>query len=93
MSVNDRDRLSSLVAEAKKRGADAADAVLIRSTSLSHAQRLGEIEKLERQETLFLSISKRGLCCSIRGPFRRKISSEMSSLVTQIRTLSYHYEK
>ncbi len=56
MSVNDRDRLSSLVAEAKKRGADAADAVLIRSTSLSHAQRLGEIEKLERQESFDLGL-------------------------------------
>lgn len=55
-SADDRDRLSSLVAEAKRRGADAADAVLIRSTSISHAQRLGEIEKLERQESFDLGL-------------------------------------
>jgi PmbA protein len=56
MSADDRDRLSALVADATKRGADAADAVLIRSTSLSHAQRLGEIEKLERQESFDLGL-------------------------------------
>ena len=56
MSADDRDRLSALVANATKRGADAADAVLIRSTSLSHAQRLGEIEKLERQESFDLGL-------------------------------------
>jgi PmbA protein len=56
MSADDRDRLSALVDDATKRGADAADAVLIRSTSLSHAQRLGEIEKLERQESFDLGL-------------------------------------
>jgi PmbA protein len=55
-SADDRDRLASLVAEARKRGADAADAVLIRATSISHAQRLGEIEKLERQESFDLGL-------------------------------------
>lgn len=56
MSAEDRDRLSSLVSEATRRGADAADAVLIRSTSISHAQRLGEIEQLERQESFDLGL-------------------------------------
>ena len=56
LAVDDRDRLSSLVSEARARGADAADAVLIRATSLSHAQRLGEIEKLERQEAFDLGL-------------------------------------
>ncbi|MDE0781095.1 MAG: metallopeptidase TldD-related protein [Alphaproteobacteria bacterium] len=56
MSADDRDRLSALVANATKRGADAADAVLIRATSLSHAQRLGKIEKLERQESFDLGL-------------------------------------
>ena len=56
LSADDRDRLSALVADATARGADAADAVLIRSTSLSHAQRLGEIEKLERQESFDLGL-------------------------------------
>jgi PmbA protein len=56
LAIDDRDRLSSLVSEARGRGADAADAVLIRATSLSHAQRLGEIEKLERQEAFELGL-------------------------------------
>ncbi|MEL0144980.1 MAG: TldD/PmbA family protein [Alphaproteobacteria bacterium] len=56
LAIDDRDRLSSLVSEARARGADAADAVLIRATSLSHAQRLGEIEKLERQEAFDLGL-------------------------------------
>tara|TARA_A100001037_G_scaffold299040_1_gene323846 strand:- start:4981 stop:6336 length:1356 start_codon:yes stop_codon:yes gene_type:complete len=55
-AADDRDRLSSLVADATRRGADGADAVLIRATSLSHAQRLGEIEKLERQESFDLGL-------------------------------------
>jgi PmbA protein len=42
--------LSDLVARARRHGADAADAVLFEGASLSHAQRLGRIEKLERSE-------------------------------------------
>jgi PmbA protein len=42
--------LSDLIARAKKAGADATDAVLVEGTSLSHAQRLGKVEKLERAE-------------------------------------------
>ncbi|HLI20709.1 MAG TPA: TldD/PmbA family protein [Stellaceae bacterium] len=42
--------LGDLIARAKKAGADAADAVLFESASLSHAQRLGKVEKLERSE-------------------------------------------
>lgn len=45
------DLLSNLIAEAKKAGADAADAIVASGVSLSHAQRLGEIEKLERSES------------------------------------------
>lgn len=56
MSAEDRDRLADLVADATRRGADAADAVLIRATSISHAQRLGEIEQLERQESFDLGL-------------------------------------
>jgi len=50
----DQDALSllgDLVARARKAGADAADAVLFEGASLSHAQRLGRIEKLERSES------------------------------------------
>lgn len=49
-SGNDLDLLAALIAETRARGADAADALLVRSTSLSHSLRLGEVEKLERQE-------------------------------------------
>src|ERR1700722_5864623 len=42
--------LGDLIGRATKAGADAADAVLFESASLSHAQRLGKVEKLERSE-------------------------------------------
>ncbi|MBB3066719.1 TldD/PmbA family protein [Limibacillus halophilus] len=42
--------LDSVIAKAKKAGAEQVDALLAQSTSLSHAQRLGEVEKLERSE-------------------------------------------
>jgi PmbA protein len=54
MSDSDADNalnlLHDLVAKAKKAGADAADAVAIAGTSLSHTRRLGKTEKLERSE-------------------------------------------
>ena len=55
-TMEDRARLADLVADATRRGADGADAVLIRSVSISHAQRLGEIEQLERQESFDLGL-------------------------------------
>lgn len=42
--------LGDLVERARRAGADAADAVLFEGAALSHAQRLGRIEKLERSE-------------------------------------------
>lgn len=48
--------LDDLLAKAKAGGADAADAVLLEATSLSHAQRLGEVECLERAETRDLGL-------------------------------------
>src|ERR1700723_3067438 len=47
---NALDLLHDLVARAKKAGADAADAVAVAGTSLSHTRRLGKTEKLERSE-------------------------------------------
>jgi PmbA protein len=44
------DLLQDLVAQARKAGADAADAVLFEGISLSHARRLGKTERLERAE-------------------------------------------
>ena len=43
--------LSDLVATAKRAGADAADAVLVDSVSLSLGWRLGKLERLERSES------------------------------------------
>jgi PmbA protein len=47
---NDLNFLSDLLAKAKKAGADAADAVMVEGWSISHARRLGKLEKLERAE-------------------------------------------
>jgi PmbA protein len=44
------DLLTDLIARAKRAGADQADGVLFEGVSIAHAQRLGEIEKLERSE-------------------------------------------
>lgn len=48
--------LGDLVKRARKDGADQADAVLIESIALSHAQRLGKLEKLERAESFDLGL-------------------------------------
>ena len=44
------DLLDQLLTRARRAGADQADAVLFEGISISHAQRLGKIEKLERSE-------------------------------------------
>jgi PmbA protein len=44
------DLLTDLIARARRAGADSADAVLAEATSISHARRLGKLEKLERAE-------------------------------------------
>ncbi|MBL8806482.1 MAG: TldD/PmbA family protein [Rhodospirillales bacterium] len=44
------DLLGDLVAKAKKAGATAADALFVEGVSVSHARRLGKLEKLERAE-------------------------------------------
>ena len=48
--------LSDLIEKAQKAGADAVDAIAVNGTSLSHAQRLGKIEKLERSEGVDIGI-------------------------------------
>jgi PmbA protein len=55
-AADDRNLLDDLLKKAKERGADGADGMVARSTSLSHAQRLGEIEKLEREESFDLGL-------------------------------------
>lgn len=47
---NKLDLLTDLIAKAQKAGADSADAIFVNGISLSHAQRLGKIEQLERSE-------------------------------------------
>jgi PmbA protein len=49
-------RLAELVQAATRAGADAADALLVRSASLSVQRRLGRIEQLERAEDLDLGL-------------------------------------
>jgi len=48
--------LGDLVSRARRAGADQADAVLIDGIALSHSQRLGVIEKLERAEGFDLGL-------------------------------------
>lgn len=48
---NSAELLQTLITSAKKAGADAADAMLVDSTSLSVAVRLGKIETLDRSES------------------------------------------
>ncbi|HZH27628.1 MAG TPA: TldD/PmbA family protein [Azospirillaceae bacterium] len=51
-----RELLSDLIRKACARGADAADAILFDSASLSLAQRLGQPERLERSESQDLGL-------------------------------------
>src|SRR2546421_11850093 len=55
-TANDIDLLQDVIGKALKAGADAADAVLVEGTSLSHARRLGKTEKLERSESQDLGL-------------------------------------
>jgi len=47
---SDLDLVRDLIDRARRAGADAADALVVRSASLSHSQRKGALEKLEREE-------------------------------------------
>ncbi|HLI13004.1 MAG TPA: TldD/PmbA family protein [Alphaproteobacteria bacterium] len=50
------DLLRDLIRRARRAGADAADALFVESASVSHAQRLGKVEKLERAESRDLGL-------------------------------------
>ncbi|MCP5371111.1 MAG: TldD/PmbA family protein [Hyphomicrobiales bacterium] len=50
------DRLTGLIDQATSAGADAADAILVDSTSLSMARRLGQPESVERSESTDLGL-------------------------------------
>lgn len=49
--TQDPELLEDLIRKARAAGADSADALVARSTALSHAQRMGELEQLEREES------------------------------------------
>lgn len=51
MTEQTLDRISDLVARARKAGADAADAVFVRSVAAGAGVRNGVTEELERSET------------------------------------------
>ncbi len=51
MTADPLDLLDTLIARARKAGADAADAILFDSVALSHRRRLGKTEQLERSES------------------------------------------
>ncbi|MDA0662074.1 MAG: TldD/PmbA family protein [Proteobacteria bacterium] len=53
---NARSMLDGLLSRARAKGADAADALIVDSTSLSHAERLGKTEQLERSEARDLGV-------------------------------------
>jgi PmbA protein len=50
------DLLADLIRRARRAGADAADAILVGSAAISHARRLGKLEKLERAESRDLGL-------------------------------------
>ena len=50
------DLLQDLINMARKAGADAADALLFSGVSMSHARRLGELERVEREESQDLGL-------------------------------------
>ncbi|MGI9500543.1 MAG: TldD/PmbA family protein [Geminicoccaceae bacterium] len=56
MSLDGQGLLGDLLAEAKKAGADAADAMLIESRSQSVTKRLGKLESVERAESADLGL-------------------------------------
>ena len=71
MAISQEDALSlldSVIEKAKQAGADQADALIAHSVSISHAQRLGAVETLERSEEqdlgLRVIVGKRQACVS-----------------------------
>ncbi|MCW8086232.1 TldD/PmbA family protein [Sabulicella glaciei] len=50
--MNRQDRLGALLDAARRAGADGADALLVESASLAVGRRLGQIEQLERSESV-----------------------------------------
>lgn len=85
------DRLSDLIAKARKAGADAADAIYVNGISLSHAQRLGKIEKLERSEGsdlgLRVFVGKRQAIVSSSDMSPRALDALVERVIAMARTV------
>jgi PmbA protein len=85
------DLLQDLIARARRAGADAADAVLFEGISLSHGQRLGKMEKLERSEgrdlglRVFIGRQQAVVSSSDRSP--EALSELVERAVTMARTV------
>ena len=83
--------LSDLIAQARKAGADAADAIFVNGISLSHAQRLGKIEKLERSEGsdlgLRVLVGKRQAIVSSSDTSRPALEELVARAVAMARTV------
>lgn len=85
---NGIDLLQDLIGRARRAGADAADAVFVEGTSLSHGRRLGNTEKLERSEghdlglRVFVGRQQAVVSSSDRSPRR---STSLSSALSRWR--------
>src|SRR5690625_3676675 len=56
IAANDTALAEELVERATKAGAEAVDALLRRSTAISHSQRLAELERLKREDSVDLGL-------------------------------------
>ena len=85
------DLLDDLIAKARKAGADTADAVVVDAASISHAQRLGEVEKLERSEEqdlgLRVLVGKRQACVASSDLSRAALDELIERAVAMARNV------
>lgn len=83
--------LDELLGKARKAGAESADAVMIDSASIAHAQRLGEVERLERSEEADLGlrvlIGKRQACVSSSDFSREGMAELVERAVAMAKTV------
>ncbi len=90
-SSESQNLLEDLIKKAKAAGADAADAVMFRSVSVSHAQRLGKMEKLEREESndlgLRVFIGKRNAVVSSSDASPKAINELIERVISMARVV------
>ncbi|WP_085903948.1 TldD/PmbA family protein [Kiloniella majae] len=90
-SSDSQNLLEDLIKKAKAAGADAADALMFKSVSVSHAQRLGKMEKLEREESndlgLRVFIGKRNAVVSSSDASPAAINELVERVVSMARVV------